>query len=136
MATSGPNPYASPASQPQPNVMNQFNASGVDVMNDPRRSGLRPPSNLSGARGPQPSQTTAIAQPKPMPVGPGGVMTPVGGRVGDIGTMNTAPQRGRPMDSGYLSDLSNSAGGTNASGVRVGRIRAPRSMAPVRAYRQ
>jgi hypothetical protein len=54
MSTLYPNPLASPASQPQPNVMNQYSEVGMPMMTEPRNAGpvvrgIRPPT---GARPP------------------------------------------------------------------------------------
>lgn len=154
MSALSPNPFASPAAVPQPNVMGQFDSVGVDVpMMTPGMSAIAayrarggrpmianrvpvPPQRMPPVGGMTPSPLGGVAQAANTGLGgyaqggiPGkpavGTFAPGGPITPGGGVMN--PGGGVPI-------VSNRPTVTNAAGVNVGPIRPPRNMMPNRAY--
>jgi hypothetical protein len=146
------NPFASPASQPQASVMNQFPESGVTVMpsfstnqNPTLRSGARTaPGGVMTTNTAPPAQTPQ-AQPKPALMGSGGPRDALRAYMGgQSDPAALAARRRDPMMRSPSSDPRASLatfltgggaavrGGVNGNGVNV---RPPSVMRPVGAYR-
>lgn len=139
MSTANPSPFASPASQPQPSVANQYPASGVDIVQNnfsgPRRA-LAAFRNGTAPGG-------VMAKPSIAPGGgpdsePGAGAMPVSGAtVSDAQTMpvrQTANRISGPQDAlrQYMSTGGAPMGGTNARGMGAVAPRSPGVQRPMR----
>jgi hypothetical protein len=119
MGTLQSNPFASPASEPQANLMSQYPQSGVDVMPNytPGQLGIMQYRQGGGRPLGSPQTGGIFSPPQTMGTPPGGNLTP--------------PQSGAILSQPQTMGT----GGTNAAGMGVGAIRPPSRMMPNRLIR-
>lgn len=138
MTTLSPNPFASPASLPEPNAMNQYNMSGAQVQPEPTAmtQGQRAIAAYRRTGGPMvrgigtPPATGYAGMTR---TAPGGVMAPpTSGNFGTVQQMMGQPPA-TPQLSTQAQNAANVLGTPNARAAQPAPIRPPAFVNPVRA---
>lgn len=96
MSTTNPNPFATPASLPQANVMNQYNASGIDltpgqrgIMAFRQRGGTPLGAPLGNIKAPNQPTNVQTMQAGQMATGPGRIRPPSPGYLAPRGPVKS-----------------------------------------------